>query len=69
MTMLERFVANSGFSLEWIRVFERGRFGFASALAYGSEVFAFGDGFISGTKVPGFCLEALCASLWFGICS
>jgi hypothetical protein len=31
-------------------------------MAYGSEVVAFGDGFIPGTKVPGFYLEALCAS-------
>ena len=28
------------------------RFGFACARAYGSEVIAFGDGFIPGTKVP-----------------
>jgi len=44
-----------------------GRFGFASAQAYGSEVVACSDGFVPGTKVPGFYLEELCASFWFGI--
>jgi len=34
----------------------RGRFGFAFAQAYGSEVVAFGGGFIPGTEVPGFYL-------------
>jgi len=34
-------------------------------IAYGSEVIAFGDGFIPGTKVPGFYREALCASFCF----
>jgi hypothetical protein len=42
------------------------RFGFACALAYGSEVIAFGDDFIPGTEVPGFYLEALCTSFGFG---
>jgi len=35
---------------------------FAFALAYGSKVVAFGDGFIAGTEVPGFYLEVPCAS-------
>ena len=43
------------------------RFGFACAPAYGSEVVAFGDASIPGTKVPGFYREALCASFGFGI--
>lgn len=40
----------------------RSRSGFACARAYGNEVAAFGDGFIPGTKVPGFYRKALCAS-------
>ena len=42
-----------------------GRFGFACARAYGSKVVAFGDGFIPGTEVPGFHLEALSRLFWF----
>ena len=34
-------------------------------MAYGSEVVACGDDFVPGTEVPGFYLEALCAS--FGL--
>ena len=38
------------------------RSGFACSPAYGGEVAAFGDDFVPGTKVPGFYLEARCAS-------
>ena len=34
-------------------------------MAYGSEVVACGDDFVPGTEVPGFYLEALCASFGF----
>jgi hypothetical protein len=43
-------------------ILEPSRSGFACAPAYGSEVAAFGDDFVPGTKVPGFYLEARCAS-------
>jgi len=43
-------------------ILEPSRSGFACAPAYGSEVVAFGDAFVPGTKVPGFYLEARCAS-------
>jgi len=44
-----------------------GRFGFACAPAYGSGVVTFGDGFVPGTKVPGFYLEALALFWGFGL--
>lgn len=44
-----------------------GRFDFACAPAYGSEVVAFGDGFVPGTEAPGFYLETLSRLFWFGV--